>query len=144
MGVKSQYGQMGVYNSTLVDVEDGGSRGIAVDSKGRIILTPSSIGSGGGAIAATTVGHGNKSVTTAGTDVVLAASTTCISVTITANETNTGVIAVGGSGVDATSATRTGAYLFPGDSITLAIGNLNAIYIDSTVSGEGVSYTYTA
>lgn len=90
----------------------------------------------------TGIGHGVKTVTTAGTDVALAASTTCKKVDIQAQTDNTGLIAVGGSGVDATEATGTGLLLSAGDVYTLEIDNLADVYIDSTVSGDGVRFTY--
>jgi hypothetical protein len=88
------------------------------------------------------IGHGVKTVTTAGTDVALAASTPCHKVTIQAQTDNTSVIAVGGSGVDATIATGTGILLYPGDVFELDIDNLADVYIDSLVDGEGVRFTY--
>lgn len=90
----------------------------------------------------TTIGHGVTTVTTAGTDVALAASTACKRITIQAQTDNTGVIAVGGSGVDATVATGTGILLFPGDAYELDIDNLADVFIDSSVNGEGVRYTW--
>ncbi len=86
--------------------------------------------------------HGIKTVTTAGTDVALAASTPCVKVDIQAQTDNTGFIAVGAVGVDATEATGTGIELEAGDVYSLEIDNLADIYIDATVSGEGVRYTY--
>ena len=53
------------------------------------------------------MGHGVKTVTTAGTDVALAGSTNAKYATIQAQTDNTGYIAVGASGVDATEATGT-------------------------------------
>ena len=88
------------------------------------------------------IGHGRQVVTTAGTDVALAASTVAKVVIITAETDNTGVIAVGGSGVDAVLATRTGTPLSAGDSLTLEIDNLADVFIDATVSGDGVTYSY--
>jgi|15BtaG_2_1085339.scaffolds.fasta_scaffold00693_15 hypothetical protein len=103
----------------------------------------------GGTNAIGRVGHditggadGVTLVSTAGTDVVLASSTTCKKVDIQAQTDNTGLIAVGFTGVDATEATGTGIILESGDTYSLEINNLNLIYIDSTVSGEGVRYTY--
>jgi hypothetical protein len=90
----------------------------------------------------TGIGHGVKTVTTAGTDVALAASTPCKRVTVQAQTDNTSLIAVGGSGVDATIATGTGVVLYPGDVFELDIDNLADIYIDSLVSTEGVRFTY--
>lgn len=90
----------------------------------------------------TGIGHGVKVVTTAGTDVALAASTACKKVDIQSQTDNTSLIAVGGSGVDATIATGTGIILNPGESYSLEIDNLADIYIDSLVNGEGVRFTY--
>lgn len=91
----------------------------------------------------TGIGHGVRTVTTAGTDVALAASSTPAKwVTIQAQTDNTGWIAVGASGVDATEASGTGVLLDAGESITIPCDNLNDIYIDATVNGEGVRYTY--
>lgn len=92
--------------------------------------------------AITGIGHGVMVVTTAGTDVALAASTTCKRATIQAQTDNTGFIAVGASGVDATEVTGTGVLLEAGNIFELEVDNLADIYIDSTVSGEGVRYTY--
>ena len=57
------------------------------------------------------IGHGVKTVATAGTDLPLATSRTALWVIVQAQTDNTGVIAVGGTGVDATVATGTGLAL---------------------------------
>ena len=85
---------------------------------------------------------GVTTVSSAGTDVVLASSTACKKVDIQAQTDNTGLIAVGFTGVDATIATGTGVILYAGDTYSIEVNNLNLIYIDSTVSGEGVRFTY--
>ena len=90
----------------------------------------------------TGIGDGVTTVTTAGTDVVLAGSTAAKIVIIQAQTDNTSVIAVGATGVDATVATGTGIILYPGETITLPIDNLADVYIDSLVNGEGVRYLY--
>lgn len=90
----------------------------------------------------TGIGHGVKTVTTAGTDVVLSTSQAAKGVIVQSQTDNTGLIAVGASGVDATEATGTGVILYPGDSVFVPCDNLDNIYIDSTVNGEGVRYTY--
>lgn len=90
----------------------------------------------------TGIGNGVKTVTTAGTDVALAASTAAKKVIIQAQTDNTSIIAVGATGVDATIATGTGIILYPGDTITLECDNLADIFIDSLVNGEGVRFTY--
>ena len=85
---------------------------------------------------------GLKVVATAGTDVVLGGDVDCMKIDIQAQTDNTGIIAVGFTGVDATEATGTGIALYAGDTYSLEVTNLNLIYIDATVSGEGVRYTY--
>ena len=88
------------------------------------------------------IGNGRKVVTTAGTAVVLASATPCTSVAITAETDNTGFVVVGASDVIASLATRKGVPLEAGDSITLEVSDLSLVYIDATVSGDGVTYTY--
>lgn len=90
----------------------------------------------------TGLGHGVKTVSTVGTDEVLAASTACKWVIIQAQTDNTGAVAVGATGVDATIATGNGIILYAGDSITLQTDNLNDVYVDALIAGEGVRYTY--
>lgn len=85
---------------------------------------------------------GRTVVTTAGTRVALASVTACKRVTITAETDNTGVIVVGGASVVAALATRRGVPLYAGDVYELDIDDLADIYIDATVSGDGVSYVY--
>lgn len=87
---------------------------------------------------ATGIAGGSKNVTTAGTRVALAASTTCKRVIITAKVTNTGIIWTGGSDVGA----LVGTPLYALDSIDIEIANLATVFIDSTVNGEGVTFTY--
>lgn len=88
------------------------------------------------------LGHGVKVVAAAGTDEALAASKNAKWVVIQAQTDNTGVIAVGASGVDATVATGTGVALAAGESLSLPANDLKNIFIDATVSGDGVRYTY--
>ncbi len=88
------------------------------------------------------IAHGRKVVATAGTDEALAASTAAKYVIITADAGNSGIICVGGTGVDAVAATRTGIPLSAGGSCGLDCDNLADIFIDATVSGEGVSFAY--
>ena len=107
------------------------------------LTTPASDGDGGGAISPytpTTITSGRQTVTTAGTAVQLASSLAIGEVIIVAEFDNTGVIAVGGSGVIADEATRKGAPLNPGDAVIISIDNINKIYIDSTINTDGVTY----
>jgi predicted phosphodiesterase len=89
-----------------------------------------------------TIGDNRKVVTTAGTAVALASSTAIKRVYIQAETDNTGVIVVGASTVVASLSTRRGIALNAGDTLTLDIDNLADIYIDSTVNGDGVTFTY--
>lgn len=86
--------------------------------------------------APTTPINGRTTVTTAGTRVVLAGSTTVKSVTIKALGTNTGIIYVGDSAVSSSN----GFPLYARDTVSMDISNLNVIYIDSSVNNEGISY----
>jgi len=74
-------------------------------------------------------------VTTAGSRVNFI-SLASLSITIKALAGNTGLIYVGGNTVDSSN----GFELSAGDSISLAIDNHDEIWIDSSVSGEGISY----
>ena len=85
--------------------------------------------------APTTPTSGVKTVTTAATRVQLD-TVTCKSVSIKAHSANTGLIYVGGSGVAAANGYRLSA----GDTVDIAIDNVNRLWIDSAVNGEGVSY----
>ena len=76
------------------------------------------------------------SITTAGTRVQLP-NIACREVTIIAKRTNTGYIYVGGSDV---SPTVYGIELATKDRFTYKVVNANQIYIDASVSGEGISY----
>lgn len=95
--------------------------------------------SGGGThtqeMVPTILNHGKKTVTAAGTRVQLDNVTT-LSVTIKALSTNTGIIYVGNSGVTSSN----GFQLLANESVSLAVDNLNKIYLDSSVNGEGITY----
>ncbi len=83
-------------------------------------------------------------VTTAGTRVTLypVPGIAAKAVLITAEDDNTGIVVVGGDTVVAALATRRGTPLDAGDSVALACDNLKDIFLDSTVSGDGVTFTY--
>lgn len=83
-----------------------------------------------------------KAVTSAGTAEALAGSTACKWVTIQAQTDNTGVIAVGDSGVVTTVSTGDGILLEAGDTISIPIDNLADVFIDASVSGDGVRFMY--
>lgn len=94
-------------------------------------------------VTASALANARVTVTTAGTRVALNGSALVVRrVVLMAFLTNTGVVVPGGSSVVAASASRNGVALNAGDTITLYNVDLNAVYIDSTVNGEGVTVTY--
>ena len=87
---------------------------------------------------------GRKVVAAAGTaETLVASSTPCREVTITAETDNTGVIAVGASTVVAALGTRRGTPLLAGDSDNQGVVDLALVFIDSTVNGDGVTFRYS-
>lgn len=90
--------------------------------------------------------QGRKTVAAAGTAEALTSSYTAFSsVTICAETDNTGIISVGDSGVVAALSTRTGVPLSASDCYTIDAGDwgssdLRTVFIDTTVSGDGVTY----
>lgn len=90
-----------------------------------------------------TIGDGVKSVTTAGTAVQLSSSSIpCRMVEVQARAGNTGKIAVGASTVVATAGSERGIILQPGQSASFRVKDVSTLYLDASVSGEGVSYVY--
>lgn len=91
-------------------------------------------------------GSGRQTVTSAGTRVQLSStSVKCREVTVMSETDNTGLIAVGDSSVVAAEGSQRGIILLSGgSSVVLKINDLNMIYIDSSVSGDGVTYAYLA
>lgn len=89
-----------------------------------------------------------KVVTTAGTPVQLSAtSVRCKLVTLMGMEGNTDKVVVGGAGVVAGTTqdganTRTGIPIGSGQSISILAEDLSDVWIDSVVSGEGVTVLY--
>jgi hypothetical protein len=122
-------GTAGTPSSDVITIQgSSGMRAVVID--GTATTQPVSIA------APTTIYHAKKTVTTAGTRVALASSQAVRSVCIKALQTNTGYIYVG----DTSTSSTTGFQLLAGDTISLDIANLNTVYIDSSVSGEGVTY----
>lgn len=93
----------------------------------------------------TGIGHGHKEVTTAGTPLALASSTAAKWVTIQAYRANTGYIAIGGANTVSASATKgtgTGLSLAAGEAATFPCDNLADFWLDASVNGDGVRFTY--
>lgn len=85
---------------------------------------------------------GQRVVTTAGTAVLLNATTFPINgpLMVKALDTNTGVIAIGNDGANDITVTN-GLRLKAGDAVVFSfVGDLISLWIDSSVNGEGVSW----
>ena len=128
---QARFHQPAIYNAVAPTLSDGDDSALNVDSSGNLLIS----GTIGGSTPATLY-NGKKVVTTAGTRVTLATSTTVKSVVIKALIANTGVIYVG----DATVASTNGFALSAGDTLGLDIANLATVNLDSSVNGEGVTY----
>ena len=113
-------------------VNEDGSKSPIDQTSGQVVTTHNITGGG----------QGKKVTTGAGNHIVLGGDVDCKKIDIQAQTDNTGLIAVGFNTVDATEATGDGIILYAGDTYSLEVTNLNLIYIDSTVTGDGVRYTY--
>lgn len=84
---------------------------------------------------------GIKLVTTAGSRVQLSAtSVPCIDLIIQATSGVTGRIYVGGPAVSSSA----GVYLTAGQTLPISTDNLNKVWLDSTVDGDGATFLYTS
>jgi hypothetical protein len=90
---------------------------------------------------AQTIVNGKKTVTTATTAEALGATANIPSgeIRIKAEATNTGIIYVGNASVAAAN----GFELAAGEELVLKVADLASVYIDASVSTDGVSYIYT-
>ena len=91
--------------------------------------------------AASAVGDGTTTVTTAGTRVQLSAQA-CSKVRIQAHESNTGTIVVGGSTNVAALSGRRGIALFATQSEIFYVNNMNLLYVDATVSADKINWYF--
>jgi hypothetical protein len=117
----------------------GGPKRLATDDDGKIISSSDS-----------KIGHkitglvsGRKTVSAAGTPEPLASeSTPCQYVIMTKLAGQSGDVVFGGDDVVATLATRKGTPLPDNMPIGIPIDDLAKVYIDVTVNGEGLSFSY--
>jgi hypothetical protein len=94
-------------------------------------------------VPASTLTDQRKTVTTAGTAVqLLTASTPCKWVVVVAFKANTDAVAVGSSTVLAATGTARGVLLNPMEKAAIPIDNVNKVWLDSRVNGEGVAFLY--
>jgi hypothetical protein len=90
-------------------------------------------------IAYNTLRTGRQTVATAGTRIQLKTVDVFVRYVVIAGlSANSGLIYVGDSGVSSSN----GYELFAGGSIAIPIDNLNKVYIDSSVNGDGVCFYY--
>ena len=83
---------------------------------------------------------GQKTVTTAGTAVVLGSQRIDGPLMVKALDTNTGIVAVGNDGAGDVTVSN-GLRLDAGDAVVFEfVGSLGTIWVDSAVNGEGVSW----
>jgi hypothetical protein len=83
---------------------------------------------------------GQKTVTSAGTAVALGTINPGCSILVKALETNTDIVALGNDGADDVTVSN-GYRLAPGEVCVFEnVNSLAAIYLDSVVNGEGVSW----
>lgn len=89
------------------------------------------------------IGDGLQLVAAAGTAEQLSAtSLPCRAVLVQARPENTGNVVVGSSTVVAAAGTRRGIALVPGQNVLLRVTDVDKLYVDAVVSGEGVSFVY--
>ena len=83
---------------------------------------------------------GQKTVTTAGTAVILGTQDILCPLAIKALDTNTGIVAIGNDGAGDVTLSN-GLHLAAGDMVVFEyVGNLASLWLDSAVNGEGVSW----
>ena len=91
-------------------------------------------------VAADAAISGQKTVTTAGTAEALGSAVIFGPLIVTALDTNTGIVAIGNDGAGDVTVSN-GLRLAAGQSVIYGfVENLNKLYLDSAVSGEGVSW----
>ena len=121
------------FRTFLYGLDANGNPAVAkVDSDGNVYTTPMNYG---------TVGTGRKVCASAGTREQFSAQA-CKMVMIQAEDSNTGDVVIGGAAVVEADNTRQGINVYPGAIITLYVSNMNLLYLDSEVSGDGVHFMY--
>ncbi len=87
---------------------------------------------------------GRKAIAAVGTaEKILAASTACYRVDISADLGNTGIVVIGGSGVVAANGSMEGVVLTPGNPpYTILTDDVSKIYADVQTNGDAVCFTY--
>jgi hypothetical protein len=117
----------------------GGPKRIAVDDDGKLKFSPD----GKVGHVYTAIGSGRKTVSVAGTrERLVDESTPAKLVIITALAGNGGTTTTGSDAVVSALLNRAGGPLLPGKSTYMLVDDLLDVYLDVTVAGDGVSYTF--
>lgn len=87
----------------------------------------------------TSVTDGRTTVAATGSAVSIG-TLACYKVIVVGETDNTGIVVVGGTTSTAALASRTGVPLYAAQSQVFECSNLNELYIDSTVAGEGATW----
>lgn len=126
----------GVYRTTPRTLNDGESSVINLDSKGNVKTTTTTVLDN----SSNTFVSSQQNVTTSGTPVQLPSQAVSgnSTVIIKAKSANTGTITIGDTSAHALNTGAAHFKLAANESLELRVSNLNQIWIDSTVSGEGI------
>ena len=87
---------------------------------------------------------GRRAVTVPGTaEKLVAVSTHCFRVDISADVDNANAIVVGGSEIVAVAGSQAGVVLFPGNNpLVMLVDDISKIYVDAINAGDSACYTY--
>ena len=105
---------------------------LKVDSDGVLLLRDA---------GAASVGDGTLNLNGAGSAQQLP-DVACRRVVITAHESNSGTVVIGGSTVVGATSGRRGKALFATQSEVFFVSNLNQLYLDGTVTNDDIHYYY--
>lgn len=109
-------------------------------------IMQAAISAGGGRAksdASKSVASGTLTIAAAGTaQQITSHSTACRRVWIQGMDTNTGIIAVGGLDVSATSGSLKGKMFYAGQGDWFNVADVALLYIDASVNGEKITYYY--
>ena len=87
-----------------------------------------------------TLSGGQKTIAAAGSEAILASSTSCLGVLITAKPANTGNVFLGWDNSVSSTGGTYGKILAAGEDIWIPIDDPSKIWVDVSVNGEGVDF----
>lgn len=91
-----------------------------------------------------TIVSGRKSVTTPGVaEKLVATSTYCFMLIVSADLGNTNPVVVGGSETLAAGGSQKGIVLVPGNNpVTIVVNDVSKVYVDAQTASDAVCFTY--